>query len=600
MSSKKTWGGGFKRAFEEVTENSNPAREERSANEQSGGSSSSTAPPPDAAKRFRNVMANHFLSNRLSALETHEIIAASTAAGSIGSEDLARAGASGKQHGNLHRDLLRGLLKDSIWPREYMAEVSVRDPDTNSVQKVSFPFLLPHEVLHHLLQVDATLLQHYLADADSALGQVIKEACEKTGLDEKEVLAIGLHGDGAPFSAKMKDSLEQFSWNLCSDPKSTRILFTAVPKSYTGPETYEDILKVWQWSLQCLASGKMPTCRHDGTAFSAEDRKHAKCEKSRVLLAGDSIGCRALLLQVRGDWCFYKQVFNLPSWSSEYICWLCKATRTIGSPCDFRTSAWRNHRYKSNEFKEKLVSLGLLSIIFQCPGFDLKHIMIDWLHAVDLGVSQTVLGNLFNEIIDLLPGSSRQERVAALWLRMKNWYKETKPPSKLDALTPEMVKLPGKKPKLRSKAAECRYLLPFARQLAQEFDNGTLHRNSVNMLVQNLVEVSECINTVPYNAEKAAAACSRMCRLHVALEKMALAAGDIFSWSCKPKLHMMEELICFVGPEFGSPRNYWTYQDESWGGWLSHTASRRGGPKFAATTALNLIHRYRAIVQSTV
>ena len=230
----------------------------------------------------------------------------------------------------------------------------------------------------------------------------------------------------------------------------------------------------------------------------------------------------------------------------------------------------------------------------------MKYILIDWLHAVDLGVGQVIIGNLFNEICELLPGSARQDRVDALWQKLREWYKLHKVPSKLDGLTPEMIKQPQKQNKLRSKAGECKYLIPFAASLASEFDDGSVHRNTVNALLQNFLELSICLNAQPYDAQKAATACNKVCRLHVALEQMSRANGNDQNWCCKPKMHMMEELICYVGPEFGSPRDFWTYQDESWGGWLAHAATRRGGPKFAAACALNLIQRYRAIVSDDV
>ena len=86
------------------------------------------------------------------------------------------------------------------------------------------------------------------------------------------------------------------------------------------------------------------------------------------------------------------------------------------------------------------------------------------------------------------------------------------------------------------------------------------------------------------------------CRLDVSLESFAVASGDALSWRVKPKLHMLQELILYVSVEFGSARNFWTYQDESWGGWLSNCAARRGGAKFAGTVAFGLLQRYRASV----
>jgi len=158
-----------------------------------------------------------------------------------------------------------------------------------------------------------------------------------------------------------------------------------------------------------------------------------------------------------------------------------------------------------------------------------------------------------------------------------------------------MIKLPGKTPKLRSKAGECRYLLPFGAELAASLDDNTPHRSTVNALMHYLLEVAMCLSSAPYAAEAASVACRKFCILYVTLEKESLAAGDEYSWKCKPKLHMFQELIEFQAPDHGNPRLFWTYLDESWGGFLSRAASRRGGPKYGPTVAQGLLDRFRAL-----
>jgi hypothetical protein len=223
--------------------------------------------------------------------------------------------------------------------------------------------------------------------------------------------------------------------------------------------------------------------------------------------------------------------------------------------------------------------------------------MIDWLRTDDLGVVADALGQPFDEIIELLLGANRKERVNSLWQRARAFYREVRPPSELQALTPEMVKAPGQPAKLRAKAAQCRYLLPFGAALAKEFSGGSEHRATVSNLMQYLLEVTMCMSTEPYDASRAATACRRFCLLYSALEKEALQNNNLSSWRCKPKLHLFQELIEYTSPEAGSPSLFWTYLDESWGGWLAHTGARRGGANRAPTTALNLLRRFRACVK---
>ena len=65
--------------------------------------------------------------------------------------------------------------------------------------------------------------------------------------------------------------------------------------------------------------GRYPSERHDASPWSASD-------KSRACLAGD-LGARGVLCQVRGDWSWYKQIFDFPSWSGKEICWRCCANK---------------------------------------------------------------------------------------------------------------------------------------------------------------------------------------------------------------------------------------------------------------------------------
>ena len=614
--SRKQWKGGFKRAFLEIAEDTNddaaePSQESCMSLPGNCASSSSSSIFPtskpsvdhesDKGKNFRGIIANMFLSNRLSSLESHDLVAGATEAGAVGSEDLAKCGGSGAHPKNMHRDVLRVLLRGVSWPREYWADIPVLDPDTGEEHIISFPFMLPHEVIQHLLaQHGLEKMLQFVAPSGSSLRHIMEEQCTKLQLDPSTTLGIGLHGDGTPFAAKMRDSLEQFSFNLPGSSMSTRFVFTGIPKRFVGAKTMEAILAIFVWSMHCLCAGLMPKCRHDSSAWTSQDKSRSPGFQSRSMLMGAAIGIKAILCQVRGDWAFYKAVFHFPSWASDQICWMCKATRKIGSLFDMRTDKWQNARYGPGEFVALLVCAGLLSCIFQCPGLEIKHFLVDWLHCADLGICQSILGNLFDEIIELLPGSNRKDRVLCLWQRIKEWYKIHNPPSKLEGLTPEMIRQPGKGPKFRSKAGECRYLIPFAAEIAAEFDDGSIHRNTVSHLCQNLQTIAVCISCEPYDSQKAAAACRRLRKLFVALEAMSVAQGDELSWRVKPKLHMFEELICHVGPEFGSPRFYWTYTDEHWGAWLARTATRRGGPKFAAACALNLLQKYRAIVSADI
>jgi hypothetical protein len=260
---------------------------------------------------------------------------------------------------------------------------------------------------------------------------------------------------------------------------------------------------------------------------------------------------------------------------------------------------WRFSRYQKGEFESMMKTAGKLSPLFKSPGLTLQHFMVDWLHAVDLGVLQIIIGNILWESLPMLfPALPQKEQVKLQWQKLSQWYKQNDAPSKLDALTVEMLKLPGKGPKLRSKAAECRYLLPYAHFIAHQASDDSPHWKMICMLADNFLELAITMSVEPYDFRKAATLSRMVSSLAVSLEAEALSKNDENSWRVKPKLHMMQELLEYIGPDLGdlgSARRFWTYKDERWGGFLSTMAMRRGGPKTAANVAQGLITRYRAL-----
>ena len=98
-----------------------------------------------------------------------------------------------------------------------------------------------------------------------------------------------------------------------------------------------------------------------------------------------------------------------------------------------------------------------VSPLFGIPYFKVELISIDWLHCMDLGVSQVFLGSLFNLCMTKFSGGE-QDKCRELWRRMQLYYKKTQVENQLQTLKPSMMK--GKNhPKLRGKAGEARSLV---------------------------------------------------------------------------------------------------------------------------------------------
>lgn len=334
------------------------------------------------------------------------------------------------------------------------------------------------------------------------------------------------------------------------------------------------------------AMGIHPNIRHDRAAL----------DPSRAEKAGHPLGFRAVLVQIRADWPFLKALFSFPSWSSASICWMCQANK---QDLDYKdvssTAAWRTTRYAPHEFFACQRAAGIpISPIFGCPGADLGVVKLDWLHIVDLGVGQDILGNLFAAAVQSLPGSNLEERRLALWHKIKAYYKEQKPACQLTELTFEMFKRPGKSPKLKVKGGETRALYPFGLQLAWELKDTDMYWATVYQLMFQLMTMVQCLEQHPFIAAKLGAAARKFALLYTALEKAAL-DQDSTMWKVKPKLHLLLELAEYAAPNWGNPRFYWTYRDESWAGVWAKAGKRRGGANTMAAVAERLLQRFRAL-----
>ena len=174
-----------------------------------------------------NIRARLFLRNRNSGKDIQRMAELSTRAGAGGVGDLAKAGASGRQQGNLSRDLLKKLSKDSFLPELYWASIPCRNPATGVKKEATqLPFLLPHEVLWSLKQRqgDGKFCGFCEPPTGSALPALQERFCHaQPHVDPARLVALGLHGDGVPHQRGQGKSVEAFSWNFAAQPTSDRI-----------------------------------------------------------------------------------------------------------------------------------------------------------------------------------------------------------------------------------------------------------------------------------------------------------------------------------------------------------------------------------------
>ena len=132
-------------------------------------------------------------------------------------------------------------------------------------------------------------------------------------------------------------------------------------------------------------------------------------------------------------------------------------------------AAWRSQPLSNDELLQRILENDQrISPIFTVPWVTSRIFRKDWLHCADQGVTSEFIGNLFHYLRDKLEGRTVKLRTARLWERVQNFYNANNVQDRLQALTPTMIKMDKKGPVLRSSAAQCRALVPFASEVAQD------------------------------------------------------------------------------------------------------------------------------------
>jgi len=127
------------------------------------------------------------------------------------------------------------------------------------------------------------------------------------------VYPIVLYMDGVHI--KRRDNCVGF-WVYCTLTKTRHCLAPVRKCTFcrcgcNGWCTLYGIFQQLRWSLEALAEGVWPTCRHDGSPFSDELGDGFRRE-----LAGTQFGFRCACLGPRGDWAEYAHTLGLPTWRS--------------------------------------------------------------------------------------------------------------------------------------------------------------------------------------------------------------------------------------------------------------------------------------------
>ena len=236
--------------------------------------------------------------------------------------------------------------------------------------------------------------------------------------------------------------------------------------------------------------------------------------------------------------------------------------------------------------------------LFACPGFTWMMILVDTLHALDLGVSQDTLGNLFYAFwySPLSKARNQTTKTLELLALIKEYYKQYKPQSRITGLTVEMIKRDKSGPKFRAKGAETRHLVPFglilANKMAEAAGGHDVFYNHLVSLMQHLVTFYNTYGQIPYDADKTNESARLCCLLYAQLRDIAV--KDQF-WKIKPKFHLFQELAECQTYATGDPSLFWCYLDEDFVGLIGKISASRGGKRKATTSPNTVMKKYRAL-----
>ena len=224
--------------------------------------------------------------------------------------------------GHYNRHLKTVLKIDEALADSYTLGVPSYDKWENERFTLDIPVLCPHEVLSQEVKENPALvskLEGTLASRSLPPCYFEHEVTVAAPATQR-VWPICLYLDGVPFT-KRDGTIAFYVYNMMSD---VRHLVVAIRKSQMcscGCAGWCTLHPVWtflMWSLCCLAMGMHPDCRHDFTAFSADDQVRARFSGLALMLGA--------LLHIKGDWSEVVNTVGFASWRSVlYPCFACVA-----------------------------------------------------------------------------------------------------------------------------------------------------------------------------------------------------------------------------------------------------------------------------------
>lgn len=289
---------------------------------------------PKQARLQADVM-DLFLSGEVSGRRVARVLHNANLAGAAGTKQFGKK----PTLRNSARDLLRNRLRASGWPKPYVSSVRGYNPRTEQEEQYQLAFFLPHEIVAAVLRFNdaESVLKAQSLDRRPDLATLRAAFCHQHSLPD--ALLLGFWADGVPFNNDRSQCLQVLIMSLpgITAAEDFRVPIVGFPKYFQLKwSTWQSLLLPVVWSLRALLHNTHPACRHDGSAWTAQD-------SARKTLSGSPIGLHAFLAEMRADWSMYKELLQLPGWQGNGpICWRCHATladlEDVGPDASWRQS----------------------------------------------------------------------------------------------------------------------------------------------------------------------------------------------------------------------------------------------------------------------
>ena len=484
-----------------------------------------------------------------------------------------RKGKREQHHKHTARNTSRVLAKQCNAPPLYVASIPVWSEVENRQTLSEVSFLLPHEMLQHAVPEGA---EHDWVAADASqvgFANRLRDWGAHLGVDTTEGhwACMSVWGDSAPFSAKASDSVFLLTWRLLTGCHRKRYWIFAVNKRRLcacgcfGRHTMDAAFQFLAWSFRALSSGRYPRHDHQGEPFAPSSW--------RGKVAGQSLRIRGACVAKTGDWAWLKQVVGLMGWndgSRRSCCWLCNARFVAGSYDDASLAAeWRTSPVDMPAFWAELSTSGqFCSKVWSIPGLRIEWLRPDFMHMVDLGITQYLSGNICWFMFSALGGRRHGTPLAsrAVCAHIMNMADMAAREGGLDRLHLNLTVRKFRaqnKPKLALKAADGRHFLPILLKVLQLFFPAGSPRERVMVgCVETLCDIYKELNT--WDTTTSPPRVASLARRHVILlRELHDTSDDTDLWCIYPKHHMFVHLCESTQQTRVNPQLEWCYGDES-------------------------------------